>query len=480
MKKTIQVLVYFLVKRIFKDEERRIGEQFSAIRKIMLRNERCFRVEKMSNPCSFITSTVGDYSLGYSMNLLNNAYCFCKIARRNGVDAKLFFDPGFADVAITSFPQWEEVYFKASEMPQNIKALPSWDVPDFIKLARWDLDYLNKISNCFEYRRMQEILKDAAVDIIYGNELSYLLAYTVLPHLDLLKLYKTVDLIHASGSHIAIASFTNKPYVTFPFGGDLFITPFEDNESGWMQARGFRRATRHIIGGNIMMDYMDALGIPRKKIDLIPFMIDTDIYAPCQDDFLYKQLRTEYPGKVIFLLGARQNWQWKGSDKFWRALAKVKNKLDNAIFLTVWYGQDTKQSSDLIEELDLNGIVTKIGVLSKVALRKYINAVDVCIDQFTHGGLGTFALESMSCAKPLITYYSSDKHFNFEKNPPIFSCFSEGEIAEAILFCVNKPDSLRNLGHQHREWIKRYHSHEVLWPAYDAVYRKALAESKDC
>lgn len=450
------------------------------LRKVILRGDSLLRPENIPMPAAADCSSIIDsYSIGYSCNLLNNAYCFCKIARKKGVNARLILDPRFSDIFITSLPQWEEVEFIGNEMPKNVAMLPSWDPPDFVKVANWDLQCLTNISQAFEFDKMMKLLNGAAVPLVPDEPFSYLLAYTVLPHVELLRNYAGVDILQVSGVHIGVASFSSKPYVTFPYGTDLFTLPFEDSEIGWMQARGFRKASRHIVSGNILRQHMKELGVPESKIDMLPFMMDTEVYAPLPNNPLRKQLREKYKDKVIFLIGARQNWAWKGSDKLWKAIAKIRQKIDNAVFLSVWYGQDASRSAELLKELRLDSSVDKIGVLSKPTLRRYIDAADVCIDQFTHGGLGTFSLEAMSCARPLITYYSPEMHFNFEKEPPLFNAFSVDEIAEQITHCLENRKGLSDSGKSSRDWIIRYHGHQALWQEYDASYRKAVASFRN-
>jgi glycosyltransferase involved in cell wall biosynthesis len=447
------------------------------LRKSLLRNEACFRPENLAQPCTADPdSLIGDYSIGYSCNLLNNSYLFCKIARKHGRKAMLFLEPNFMDTVITALPDWEEVFFQGQEMPVMQSELPPWEPPDFVQSAAWKLEYQTDVSISFEYDRMRSLLEQTPVTV--NDYVDYLMAYSILPHHDLLQLYNTVDILHVSGTHIRVASFTDKPYIAYPFGGDLFTTPFEDTEIGWMQARGFRKATRHILGARILLEYMEILGIPRQKIHLIPFMVDTDVYAPRPDNPLREELGRKYEGRVCFLLGARQNWYWKGNEKVFRAVAQALKQNDEAVFLSVWYGQDVSQSMSLLEELGIEDRIVRIGVLSKEALRQHIDAVDVCLDQFTHGGLGTFALESMSCATPVITYYNADKHFSFEKEPPLLNAHSEEQIYECIMHCIENRNDLKQLGNEHRRWIKQYHGHEVLWPEYDDVYRRALMDAR--
>ncbi|MBI2266891.1 MAG: glycosyltransferase family 4 protein [Armatimonadetes bacterium] len=448
---------------------------FELLRQVILRNEASSKPERLHSPLPVdVSSIVGNYSIGYSGNLLNNSYSFCKIARNRGVSAFLFLDPAFADILVTSQPRWEEVSFHGDEIPQSPDGLPPWDPPGFVKSATWNQDYFRQITQAFEHEKMRDLFRDTALEMEHGNDYSYLLNFSVAAHRDLLALYNTVDILQVSGSHVGLASFTRKPYVTFPYGADLFSFPFDDTEIGWIQARGFRKASRHIVSGKIMMEYMEILGTPRQKIDLLPMMIDTNLYAPIQGNPLKERLRSQYQDKTLFFVGSRQNWGWKGSDKLWRAVAEVAKKTDDAVFLTVWYGQDTAKSQELLNSLGLEGRVVKLGILSKGLLKQYIDAVDVCVDQFTHGGLGAFSLESMSCGKPLITYYTSAKHFDFQEDPPLLNAFESGEITDHILNCAQSRDALSQLGQRCRNWMKRFHGHEALWPAYEEVYRKAL------
>lgn len=452
----------------------------SVLREILLRQEASLRQERIPQPITIDLKLAGDeYKLGFSCNLLNNAYGFCKIARKFGINAQLFLDPLFADIHVTSLPEWEEVDFQAKTMPESKRVLPQMKRQSFIREAFWDLGQFDKFPKPFDFDALSRYFDGTSVKVIRNDYVSYLLAYTVIPHRDMLRLYNEVDILHVSGSHIGLASFQEKPYVTFPYGADLCAMPFADSEIGRMQSRGFRKANRHIVGGNVFLEYLSNLGVPKQKIDLLPFMIDTDQCAPLQDNPLRDQLRKGIGDKVLFLIGARQNWIWKGSDKLWRAIAKVVTQTQEAEFISVWYGQDLSPSSRLLKELDLQRYVNKLGILSKKSLFQFIDAADVCIDQFTHGGLGTFALEAMGCAKPLITFFNPDKQFHYEKNPPILSAFSEDEIAERILDCIRQKKDLVRLGTLHREWIKKYHGHEVLWPQYDKVYRRALVDARN-
>ncbi len=413
-----------------------------------------------------------DYSIGFACNIANNSYILAKALVRKGKKTFLFWEPNFTDYYPLSNPVWEDIEYTADTEPKSVDfLLKKWVQPDFVLKANYGLDAEMEIN--FDYEEMRNRFLGAPINIS-DSPLLFLKLHSLLHHKEMFRLFAKADVLHVSGYMTGLASLTEKPYVTFPYGSDLYTLPFQNDMRGWMQVQGFRRANMHIATGKLMLEHLEKLGVSRKRIALLPFMYDTDLYSPLDNNQLRDELKIKYPGKIIFFLGARQNWIWKGNDKFFKAVAKVKDIRDKAVFITTWWGQDTSKSEVLIKELKLDSSVKKIGVCSKPSLRKYIDATDVCVDQFTLGSFGTFSLESMSMEKPLLTYFNPEKHFNFEKEPPILNALTENQIYEILSSVLDNALNIKDLGKQAREWIKSYHSIEALWPEYDKVYKTAL------
>lgn len=446
---------------------------FDIIRLQALRSSASCIPTPPGHPCDFEVKSVDEYRIGYSSNLLNNHYLFCKIARRMGTAATLHLDTWFQDNMATSQPAWEDMDFHEASVPDCEIVRSNMSLPDFVHEPHWNPEFHNIRFKDFDNTLIDKAFKGV---ISCGDDYNYLQAISYIPHRELIQSYKDVDVLQVSGSHIGVAAATQKPYVTFPYGADLYGMPFEDTEIGWMQARGFKRATRHIASGEVMLDYLTSLGISRASIDMLPFMIDTDTYAPLAENPIADELKAKYPGKRIFLIGARQNWAWKGSEKLLRAIAALGPRREEAVFLTVWYGQDTDRSDALIKELGISDSIVKLGILSKPMLRKYIDAADVCIDQFTLGAMGTFSLESLAIGKPLLTCVKIEKHLHYAEQPPILNACEVAEISEQLRYSIDNNHELEKIGTESRRWIIAHHGYETLWPQYDAVYRKAIIQ----
>src|SRR5262249_62051191 len=60
-------------------------------------------------------------------------------------------------------------------------------------------------------------------------------------HWPLLLALQRYDVLQISGAAIGLGLFLPRPYVVFPTGGDLFISPFEENPFGLLMRAGYRR-----------------------------------------------------------------------------------------------------------------------------------------------------------------------------------------------------------------------------------------------
>jgi glycosyltransferase involved in cell wall biosynthesis len=441
-----------------------------------LSNRTCLQTMALEQtPFDLRVFETGDYHLAFVSNLANFHYAAAKALRKKKINVRLLYEPKFNDNYVMSRPAWEDIYEIFDETPSPDLVESKWESPDFCIACDYNTKW-SSFSKPFDYQAMNGLLEGSGLNV--NDPVSYYKMMTIMPHLGILKQMSQADVLQVSGTLIGVASLLNKPYVTFPYGGDLYIYPFVDNITGWRQVQGFRRAQMHIASGKLMVDYFIKLGVNQNKIALLPLMFDTDAYAPGAFPSIRADIKSLYPNKIIFFMGARQNWLWKGNDKFFRALARIPNKIERLVVLCPWWGQDMKQSEKLLTELGLNEVVVKLGMLTKGAMRQYIEASDLCLDQFTLGSIGTYSLEAMSLGKPLLVNYDPQKHFDFSETAPVMNVSDEDEIFETLLAVCDNKVELSTLGQKARQWVKQYHSIEALWPEYDRVYRTAIAQFK--
>lgn len=447
--------------------------------RLILESEAAATVDSMPAPFN-VPVPERDYVLGYSSNLLNNHYNYCKIARRMGRDARLFIDSSFQDPLVTSEPFWEELDMVLAGNDLGKEAVPTpgdWKDPDWVRRVSWRMEDRQRYRD-MDHVSARALLETSGFRFDEFSTYEYFIYDNVSAHLELLREMNAVDIMQVSGTHVGVASYSQTPYVIYYYGSDAYEVPFRNNQMGKMQVRGIKRAKLHIARRH-NREYLMGLGIPSRKIVPLPFIIDTDTYAP-QSGTVLPGLRQE--GKKTLFLAARQNWTQKGNDKLFRALGLLAAKRDDFTCLAAWYGPDTTRSQELVKELGIGHLVQLLGLSSKNRLRNIILSSDIVVDQFTLGLFGTLALEAMSCGRPVVSCL--DRSMFTEENGivgegydacPIVSAFTVEEIAEALEHLLDDDGERALLNEASRRWVLEYHGHAKLWPYYDEVYRRALA-----
>ena len=95
--------------------------------------------------------------------------------------------------------------------------------------------------------------------------------------------------------------------------------------------------------------------------------------------------------------------------------------------------------------------------------------------------LGGVTFEALSLGKRVITYVDlkSAAEF-FGEAPPVLSCFTADEIAEAMLRIMDDPADLAEIGLASQSWVRRYHSADRIVAIQAEVYRKIRTASGSC
>lgn len=441
------------------------------LEKIILECEKNAPVRRVMLPFNFNTGKM-PYKIGFSANLLNNQYNYCRIARKMGVEAYLFLNPEFQDTLPTAMPFWDEMTFEVSDF--NDKSLEQ--ISRAFQSPPWISSVLRDMGLSVIYR--EKSLPDAERFLnSFGyvfNSFSlydYYSYHHVVPYLELVKLYNSMDINQVSGLHVAIAGYSQKPYVTHLYGSDIYGIPFRENLFGSMQARGMKKADLHISEASAVLDCLCALGIPKQNLVKLPMPIDTDFYsvAPPHND----EVPDKYRGKHLLSLVARQNWKWKGNDLIFKAIKLLSKKRDDFICPVIWYGQDLEKSQKLIKDLGISHLIEKKKIMSKKALINLFSLSTVIIDQFTTGIFGTSVLEALSCGKPVINHYEP-KLLNHDSPAPVLNAKSSEELYEILDNVLDDLDKLAETGRRSRQWIEENYCYRKIFPLYEEQYHRVL------
>ncbi len=274
-----------------------------------------------------------------------------------------------------------------------------------------------------------------------------------------------------------------RPYLAFATGSDLReVARFNNDRKGRRMRLFFRNARRTLLLNVDMLDFYHE--IQTQQARFFPFVIHEEKFSPRQ---VVKP--EKYRHKLLCLMISRLDFgitdhapqrqpaSIKYNDRFFYALAESVKTNKNIHAIVIDRGSDARIARQLVNDLHLTNYVTFVPPMNEQQRLHYIRMADVVIDQFESGAFGLGGLESMSCGKPLITYFNEKLlHQTYSERPPILNANTVTEIARRL--SEAQSESRRNeISAQAREWIVRHHSRKAVIPQLIQLYSEVLSET---
>jgi glycosyltransferase involved in cell wall biosynthesis len=403
--------------------------------------------------------------IGLIGGMANAMYCFARILRQQGYEAYYVEDE--QDTFPMSQPLWEEVPLtleprRFGEDPLDAhewRALaersdwqpPGWVVPP---------DGTNAVPS--------RLLLARAVRWTRWRDRAEVIGYTrtLEPLSEQLRAY---DRLVVCGVRVVAALMSGKPYVFWPHGGDAHIVPFQDGTAFERSLASLTRAAiaRADVAGTHdphIAARLEELGRPA-PVPYLPFLVDTERYAPGAPT---TQIATEVLARAedrrIFFLASRQDFHWKGTDRFARAFAaSVRGGAPFYLVVTPW-GADVEATRGIFADAGvLDSVHYLESAVSKPILRDLYRVSDLVVDQFTVTAFGAVMLEAMACGTPVLINLDlgafRSRWADFVP-PPILRASSEEEIAAVLRAIADGDLDLEQLGRSARSWIQAHHGPE--------------------
>lgn len=412
--------------------------------------------------------------IGFFGNIANNAYGFARCLRRLGHDAELVVEDGGLDGFLMNRPFWEDVEVECATYEEGLAHESKWQPSAFVRRVRHDDALDARYAGRWNAVPEVQALYKAAFGIELAPDRALVLAQRM-GYWPMLLAMKSYDVVQLSGAAMLLAPFSPKPYVVFPTGGDLFITPFQESMLGLLCRAAYKGADHVLLCETNYPRYLERIEATRLR-SFSPLMMDTVAYSPGDSEPLRAKWRAAVGGERFAVGVCRQAWEWKGNDRSLRGFAAFSRTPAGArwrLVLLAW-GPDVEKSKALVRELGIEKLVVWEPLCSKPTLRMRQQAAHIVVDQFVMEGYGTSVLESMAAGRPvLMAPVPLDAHSMIGEPPPFIGASTPAEIEAAFARCDD--DAFREkAGALSLAWVRKYHGPEACAPRYLAAYRAAL------
>jgi glycosyltransferase involved in cell wall biosynthesis len=408
--------------------------------------------------------------VGYFGNIANNAYIFTKCLNRLGYQAELVLEDGFLDQFLMNRPFWEELEIECQEYEEALPKESDWQQPTYVKRVCYDPALQAQYANRYSAIPEVKALYQSHFEKELPDDIAFLLAQQM-GHWPYLLAMNAYDIVQLSGAAISLGIFCPKPYVVFPTGSDLYISPFQETLFGLLMRCGYRRAQKLMVCESTYPAYLKRLGIEHP--DTTPMLVDDEKYAPNPSPTLRQIWVDAMGGSKFILMACRQSWQWKGNDAFLKGFAQIHEQHPEWRLLLCGWGPDLEKSKALVQELGLSSKISWLPLLSKTNLQRVQATVDMVVDHAVKYAYGTSVLESMSTETPVFLrlWEGVDQ---FVEPPPMLRYDDLSEIPEKLSYWLSNPEALKEQGKLSRSWLQRVHGSEAMASRYTQIYADVL------
>lgn len=414
--------------------------------------------------------------IGLYCGLANNMYVFAHGLAKQGFDVCFIRDR--SDRYPMSQPVWEDIPFRM-------------DYSDVPLAAFWPWSKWNEFENDLKWNAPEWLYDplsepDAKLAVTPSRkqgllDTAFLERYARVPHrAPVLRKMQSCDVLLVSGVEGSVlANASGRPYVIYPFGGDLMIA------AGMLQPKVYlvrSRLMHAMVTRQLVAAYANAVCIASHE----PTALLTDFYGT--EHFLRKHkvtriampfpvrkrgdkaARRQQMERLLGDLGvkmpscqylgfvpSRVDYEWKGQDRLLRALVRLgrQGKASNVHMIFSGWGRDFDKARQFVHDNSLGERITFLDcALSKPLLYQFFLNADFVVDQFIIGMCGTSALEAMACGAPIITWINTaaDRPWGF---PPVLQARTEDEIAAVLGDLSEGRLNLDHAGALLQEWIAR-------------------------
>jgi len=286
------------------------------------------------------------------------------------------------------------------------------------------------------------------------------------------------DFIHLHVQHYySLATiFSGHPYILTSWGVEVLSLPDADILTRSVARMTSMKAHRIIVDAQCLKDIWTKTGVPRDKIEVIPFGVDLNIFNPNVDGSdVRRTLGIKENDTVIISTRALFNDHYN-VECLVHSIPIVLEKCGDIKFIIKGVGPLESQLRNLVNELGVREHVRFVGLVSHPEVAQYLAASDIYVSTPFIDSTSVSLLEAMACGvAPIVTDIPGNREWIENRtNGLLFQPKNSAALAEKIIQLIENEDTRKRFGERCIRIAKQRASWENCVDRMEAIYQSLL------
>lgn len=281
------------------------------------------------------------------------------------------------------------------------------------------------------------------------------------------------DLVHLHTQHhyAPIVKRSNVAYILHSWGFEVLELPNMTPLRKTLAIYAANKAKKIIVDAECMKQIWASFGIPRDKIEVIPFGVDTNLFKPnTNGNEIRKELGIQTDDIVI--ISTRPFFSHYNIECLIRAAALIVEKHENTKFIIKGKGLLENNLKKLAESLGVSPHIRFSNPVQYKEMVQYLNAADIYVSTSFVDSTSVSLLEAMACGLPPVTtdIVGNREWIEDEVNGLLYYPKEHVALAEKITRLIEDEDQRKHLGEKSLRIIQEKATWEKCVSKMEEIY----------
>jgi glycosyltransferase involved in cell wall biosynthesis len=284
--------------------------------------------------------------------------------------------------------------------------------------------------------------------------------------------------LHVQHHYSLAIVLSQYPYVLTSWGLEVLKLPHTDFLTRTLAKTAATFAQKIIVDAKCLREIWTSVGIPKKKIEVIPFGVDINIFRPHQKNTATIRRKLQIKQSDLVVISTRPFYNnHYNIECLIRAIPLIIERHENVKFILKGAGPLENYLRTLVEQLRISEYVRFVGLTSHNEVASYLAASNIYVSTSFLDSTSVSLLEAMACGlAPVVTDIPGNREWiENGVNGFLFPPKNPTALAEKVIQLVEDENLRQHFGERCIELVEQKARWEDCVSRMEAIYQSILS-----